>query len=199
MTVSAAPWNARSGEDADTYAILKGTLALSSNYTLNFVSNDFVINPLGVTVTAEPKSKTYGAADPALTYTYTPELVAGDSFSGALIREIGEDADTYAILQGTLALGDNYAITYTGNDFVINPLAVAISAEPKSKIYGAADPALTYTYAPELVTGDSFSGALVREAGEDVDTYAILKGTLALGETTRSPTRQMTSSSTHWR
>ena len=122
-----------------------------------------------MTVAAEPKSKIYGAADPALTYTYAPELVAGDSFSGALTREMGEDVDTYAILKGTLTPGDNYTITFTGNDFAINPLAVTVTAEPKSKTYGAADPALTYTYTPALVAGDSFSGALVREVGEDVE------------------------------
>ena len=110
------------GEDVDTYAILQNTLALNSNYTITYTANDFVISPLAVTVTAEPKSKTYGAADPALTYTQAPELVAGDSFSGALEREDGEDADTYAILKGTLALSSNYTLNFVSNDFVINPL-----------------------------------------------------------------------------
>src|SRR5205823_2888373 len=43
------------------------------------------------------------------------------------------------------------------------------------------DPALTYQItAGSLASGDAFTGALTREAGEDVSSYAIKQGTLAL-------------------
>ena len=41
-------------------------------------------------------------------------------------REPGEDEGTYAILQGTLALTTNYALTYVGADFTIT----AVGGEP---------------------------------------------------------------------
>jgi hypothetical protein len=59
------------GENVGTYAIGQGTLALNSNYALTFVGADLTINTRPVTATADAKSKTYGDADPALTYQIT--------------------------------------------------------------------------------------------------------------------------------
>ncbi|MGM9478958.1 MBG domain-containing protein, partial [Pedobacter sp. GSP4] len=168
------------GENIGTYAINKGTLALNGNYALTYVGADLTIGAKNITVTAAAKSKTYGDADPALTYTFAPALVTGDSFSGALTRAVGENVGTYAINKGTLALNGNYALTYVGADLTIGAKTITVTAAAKSKTYGDADPALTYTFAPALVTGDSFSGALTRAVGENVGTYAINKGTLAL-------------------
>ncbi len=133
-----------------------------------------------ITVTADARSKVYGAADPALTYTNTPSLVGGDSFSGALARAAGENAGTYAISQGTLALSANYTLTYVGANLTISPLAITVTADAQTKTYGDADPALTYTNSPALIGGDSFSGALARAAGENVGSFAITQGTLSL-------------------
>ena len=138
------------------------------------------VTPLAITVTADAQGKDYGDADPALTYTYTPSLVGSDTFSGSLSRAAGENVGTYAITQGTLALSGNYTITYVGANLTISPLAITVTADAKIKIYGDPDPALTYTYTPSLVGSDTFSGALSRVAGEDVGTYAITQGTLAL-------------------
>ncbi|MFC1226799.1 MBG domain-containing protein, partial [Pedobacter sp. BG31] len=113
---------------------------------------------------------TYGDADPALTYTFAPALVTGDSFSGSLTRTPGENVGTYAINQGTLALSSNYSLTYVGADLTISAKTITVTAAAKSKTYGDADPALTYTFAPALVTGDSFSGSLTRTPGENVGT-----------------------------
>ncbi len=168
------------GENVGTYAINRGTLSLSSNYSLTYVGADLTIGAKTITVTAAAKSKTYGDADPALTYTFAPALVTGDSFSGSLTRTLGENVGTYAINQGTLALSSNYSLTYVGADLTIGAKTITVTAAAKSKTYGDADPALTYTFAPALVTGDSFSGSLTRTPGENVGTYAINQGTLAL-------------------
>ena len=59
-------------------------------------------------MTADPKSKTYGGVDPALTYQVTTgSLVGADAFTGGLTRLPGEDVGSYAIQQGTLALSGN--------------------------------------------------------------------------------------------
>ncbi|WP_316795539.1 MBG domain-containing protein [Pedobacter agri] len=168
------------GENVDTYAINQGTLALNSNYTLTFVSANLGINAKSITVTAAAKSKTYGNADPALTYTFAPVLVTGDSFSGSLTRTPGENVGTYAINQGTLALSSNYTVTYVGADLTIGAKAITVTAAAKNKTYGDVDPALTYTFAPALAGADTFIGSLTRTPGENVGTYAINQGTLAL-------------------
>ncbi|WP_293785928.1 MBG domain-containing protein, partial [uncultured Pedobacter sp.] len=168
------------GENVGTYAINQGTLALNSNYTVTYVGADLTIGAKTITVTAAAKSKTYGDADPALTYTFAPALLTGDSFSGSLTRTPGENVGTYAISQGTLAVNSNYTVTYVGADLTIGAKSITVTAAAKSKTYGDADPALTYTFAPALVTGDSFSGSLTRTPGENVGIYAINQGTLAL-------------------
>jgi hypothetical protein len=73
-----------------------------------------------ITVTADAKYKDNGQPDPELTYQVTSGLLlADDSFSGALIRQPGEKAGTYPILQGSLSLPDYYAITYVHANFTI--------------------------------------------------------------------------------
>src|SRR3546814_6017818 len=83
-----------------------------SNYAITFEpdNNAFAVTPLAVTVTAAGKTKVFGTDDPALTYTFTPALIADDVFSGVLDREAGENTGIYAITQGNLSLGDNYEI-----------------------------------------------------------------------------------------
>ena len=79
-----------------------------------------VINPRPIAVAAQPKQKVVGATDPALTYVVTSgSLLAGDTFSGALVRDAGETVGVYAIRQGTLTAGPNYALTFTNSTLTI--------------------------------------------------------------------------------
>ena len=76
---------------------------------------------------------------------------------------------------------DNYK-TLTGSKTVkITAKPLTITAEAKSKVYGEADPTLTYTK-EGLLEGDAITGALARAAGEDVGEYAITQGTLSAGD-----------------
>jgi hypothetical protein len=79
-----------------------------------------------ITLTADAKSKTYGDADPALTYS-SSGLVGSDSLSGSLLRAFGENVGVYAITQGTLDAGGNYTISFTGANFTITPKALTSS------------------------------------------------------------------------
>src|SRR5439155_18649234 len=170
------------GEAVGTYAIQQGTLALSSNYQLTYVGANLTITARPITVTADAKTKVYGNTDAALTYQITSgTLVVGDSFTGALTRVAGEAVGTYSIQQGTLALSTNYVLTYVGANVTITKRPVTVTADAKSKVYGNADPALTYQITSgSLAFSDPFAGALTRAAGETVGTYAIQQGTLAL-------------------
>jgi hypothetical protein len=70
-------------------------------------------------VSGDNKTKFYGGADPALTYTVVSGLVAGDTaataLAGALSAPTGAatTGTTYAITQGTLASALGYNVTYT--------------------------------------------------------------------------------------
>ena len=191
-----------SGEDVGPYAITRGTLAIvdgsavnrESNYTISYVSNNFTITSRPITITANAgQTKVYGNADPLpFTYTVTGDgLATGDVFAGTLDRVSGEDVGPYAITRGTLAIVDgsavnkesNYTISYVPNNFTITARAIIITANAgQTKVYGAADPlSFTYTVTGDgLATGDVFAGTLARVSGEDVGTYAINRGTLAI-------------------
>ncbi|MBD1362329.1 cadherin-like beta sandwich domain-containing protein [Mucilaginibacter sp. ZT4R22] len=169
------------GQSIGTYAISQGTLALNTNnYTLNFTGANLTIGKKTVNVTADAKTKSFGDSDPALTYT-ADALASGDSFSGAITRAAGESFGTYAISQGTLAVSNssNYTLNFTGANLTINKKTINVTAAAKSKTYGDSDPALTYT-ADALIGGDSFTGAITRDAGESFGTYAINQGSLTL-------------------
>ena len=56
---------------------------------------------------------------------------------------------------------------------------ITVTAEPKSKVYGEDDPALTYHVNPGGLVGvDTLSGSLTRQVGEDVGIYVITQGTV---------------------
>ncbi|WP_170111331.1 MBG domain-containing protein [Mangrovibacterium marinum] len=171
------------GENVGDYAINQGTLTAGANYDLTYTGANFSITQKPITVTADAaQTKVYGEADPTFTYTVAPALVSGDAFTGELDRVAGENVGDYAINQGTLTAGANYDLTYAGNDFSITQKPITVTADAaQTKVYGEADPTFTYTFAPALVGGETISGELSREAGEDAGSYAITMGTLTAG------------------
>src|SRR5207245_5339733 len=169
-------------ENVGSDAIQQGTLTLSANYTLTYVAANLTISARPITVTADAQSKVYGNGDPALTYKITSgSLAFSDMFTGALSRVASENVGTYAIQQGSLALSGNYTLTFVGANLTITKRLLTVTADGKSKTYGDADPVLTYQITRgSLAFSDTFNGALSRVAGENVGTYAIQQGTLAL-------------------
>jgi hypothetical protein len=165
-----------------SYAIGQGTLSAGPNYAIAFAGALFRITPAPLMVTAANHSRLYGDPDPILGFAASG-LVAGDTVSsaltGALARAAGENVGSYAIGQGTLA-ALNYDIRFVGGTFSITPAPLDVVASPQRKTFGAADPLLGFA-ASGFRLGDtvaSLSGALVRDAGEDVGAYAIRQGTL---------------------
>ena len=132
------------------YAILQGTVtnANNPNYAITYVGANLTITTRPVTVTADAKTKVYGDADPALTFT-TSSLGTGVPITGALSRVAGETVagSPYAITQGTVtnANNPNYSITYVGANLTITVRPVTVTADAKTKVFGAVDPPLTVT------------------------------------------------------
>lgn len=141
-------------------------------------------------VKADEKSKVYGDQDPALSYQVSGQKLgenASDLVSGNLARTTGENVGSYDIHQGGVSsLSGNYRISYEGNLLHITPAQLEVTAHDQSKVYGDADPALSYSVSG-LKNGDNANGvlnggALLRESGENVrpQGYAIGQGNLAL-------------------
>ncbi len=172
---------AQATSNVGSYAITQGTLAASSNYALTYTAANLTITPAALSVTADALSRSYGAANPTLTYS-TAGLVNGDSLSGGLATAASATSSvgSYAIAQGSLAASSNYLLSYTGANLTITPAALSVTADALSRTYGAANPALTYT-AAGLLNGDSLAGTLATAASAtaNVGAYAITQGSLA--------------------
>ena len=175
-----------SGETVGGYSITPGGLT-SANYAITFNAGTLTIGKAPLTVTADAKSKVYGAADPAFTVAYSG-FVNGETSSaltGSLVltRATGENVGSYSLTPSGLS-GSNYSITYNAGNLSITKAALTIAATALTKVYGSADPALTFS-----INGLHFSdtsatvltGSLARTAGETVagGPYAITQGTLA--------------------
>ena len=121
-------WNYPAGfsnvKNVGTYTATITGLGVYNN-TKN--SEDLIITPKTLNVTANNMSKYYRDADPTFTYS-SSGLISGDGFTGALTRNTGDDVGTYAITQGTLSAGANYTINYTGANLTILAKNVSSSA-----------------------------------------------------------------------
>lgn len=123
-------------------AITTGNYRLSSD-PVTF----YGVRILPVTITVTPDAgqhKTYGKADPILTYTHS-SAVNGEvpAFDGVLARAAGEDAGSYAIHVGTLAckdegsfLAQNYTLEFSTDavNFTIDKATPTITAAASQKV-----------------------------------------------------------------
>lgn len=112
-----------------------------------------------LTITAQGKTKVYGAAMPVLTATYAG-FVNGDSpasldtpASIATTATAASAVGLYAIVASGAA-DANYAITHVNGSLSISAATLTITAGNASKVYGAANPLLTASY-NGFVNGDT--------------------------------------------
>ena len=177
------------GKEAGTYTVSYKVVGDKNHLDVAAQSIAVKIEKLAITVTAENKTSRVGQALAELTYTYTPELAAGDVFTGTLETKAHSDAaGSYSITQGNLALNENYTIDFhAGTYTVANKLAQSdfrFESIPSavSKTYGDPDfsagavgaaEGSTVTYessAPAVATMDGTGKVTILKAGSTVIT-----------------------------
>ena len=144
--------------------------AALDNYNVTYNTASFSITEASASVSPNAASKTYGAADPALTGTLSGFLAA-DGVTAAYSRTAGQTVggSPYTI-SGTLSPAGalaNYNITYNTASFTIAKANASVTANAASKTYGAADPAVTGTLSGFLAA-DGVTASYSRTAGESV-------------------------------
>jgi subtilisin family serine protease/formylglycine-generating enzyme required for sulfatase activity len=175
------------GENVGSYDILVGTLSAGPNYTLSYTGASLgitanTLSSSAINITA-PSSLVYDGTGKGHTasasgvsgFSYTYTGVSPTVYPSSATAPT--DAGTYSV--AVSSADANYSGSKTAN-FTITPMLVTITAADKTKVYGSADPTLTYT-SSGLVGSDSLSGDLTRTAGENVGSYDILVGTLSAG------------------
>lgn len=173
----------------------------TTEYTIVFTPTDtesygpvehtvkITVNKATLTVTANSQTKTYGDADPELSYTVTG-LKNGDTVAevlkGSLSREAGANVSEsgYDITQGTLTLTDGkgayYTISFTGAKLVIQKRRITVTPKAQTVyIDGAASSEANDAEASNILDGDKISEikisgdtASVTEAGKLTATGA---------------------------
>ena len=167
MVGGTAAWTTPAGtiSHVGTYGVTGGGIAsISKNYTINAVqaagiASARAIDPASLTVTANAQTRTYGAANPALTYGETG-LINGDTLSGSLATTAttASNIGSYAIGQGTLSAGANYTITYMAAQIAVTPASLTLTyvATPLNVVTDSALSGLTgQVSAAGLVNGDT--------------------------------------------
>jgi|GEM_PF-6392521 len=132
-----------------TYAI-NGSGLTAQNYTFDQAGGNvtaLTITARPVTILADAKSKTYGDNDPVLTYQVTSgNLVNGDTFTGTLVRDAGQNAGSYAIGKGTVSLSNNYNLTYQSANLLINKTLLTVTANNSARCYSVSNPIFGLSY-----------------------------------------------------
>uniref|UniRef100_UPI0040486508 MBG domain-containing protein n=1 Tax=Algoriphagus sp. TaxID=1872435 RepID=UPI0040486508 len=161
------------------------TITGAGNYS-GTKTQTFAIQPKVLTIRAVNATKIYGDANPSLSFTYSG-LVDGDteidqapSISTTATTTSG--VGTYRIIL-TGGSDSNYTLTRVEGVVEVTPASLSLKVNSATKIYGQADP--VYTYSLQGLKGADtegiLSGALTREAGEELGTYRISAGTISAG------------------
>jgi len=179
-----------SGTSGSTITLLGvGTCVINANQpgdtntgAAGQVSQNFTVNPRAITVTADAKTKVYGASDPTFTYSITTgSLVLGDALTGALTRAAGTDVGTYQIQQGALTTSNNpkYAITFSAADLTISRGTPTLSLTYPNSNVAILRPGATDT---PTVTTSSSAGSLTyaTSAASSICTVNSTSGVISL-------------------
>ncbi len=167
---------ATAGVVSSPYAIaigLSGVTGLNGYAIGSATAGTLTVTPRNITVTADSQSRTYGDANPALTWTVGGlGLVNGDTLSGALATSAttASNVGAYAITQGTLATSSNYDLTsFTPGTLTVTPRALTGSLATGSSTYGDALAPGAATFA-NLVAGDSVTATVAVDTSGNTST-----------------------------
>ncbi len=147
-----------------------------------------------LTVSAADASRFYGDANPMFMTSisgFLPGDGPGDLTGAAQLTTLATPTSSVGafaieIALGTLLSEQGYQLALGGPGILtITPRPITVTADNLSRIYGNANPALTFTVGGlGLVNGDQLTGALATAAGvtTGVGNVAITQGTLAASQ-----------------
>ncbi|MCO4294059.1 gliding motility-associated C-terminal domain-containing protein [Solitalea sp. MAHUQ-68] len=131
--------------------VITASGAASSNYTFVYQNGTLTVNKANLTVIADNKSKTYGAANPALTISYSG-FVNGENVSSLTSAATVSTNATAASGAGTYpitvngAASSNYMLIYQNGTLTIDKAVLTVNANNQQMCQGNSLPALTISY-----------------------------------------------------
>lgn len=139
---------------AGTHAITANGLTSPLGYAFTVSSGQLTVSKAALTVSADDKAKTYGDADPVLNasasplqlkYSDTLSVVAGLTLSAPTGSAATAGTHSISVSGGSAS---NYTITRVNGTLSVSKADLTVTADNKSKVYGDADPPLTYSLNP---------------------------------------------------
>ncbi len=119
------------------------------------------VTPTALTITADNQTTVYGATLPTLTASY-PGFVDGDTSASLTTQPTltttasagSHVAGSPYVIIASGAADSDYSISYMPGSLTVTPAGLTITANDQTKVYGAALPTLTASYAG-FVNGDT--------------------------------------------
>ncbi len=174
----------------NTVPVTPGTYTVTAvypgdnDYAPATATGTITIEKASLTVTVQPSTKVYGAANPAFTVSYQgfigndgPSSLSGQlSFTTSATTSSG--VGQYVVSVSGLS-SSSYNITFVTGTLSVTPAALTVTVNNASRVYGAANPAFTVSY-QSFVNNDgpgSLSGQLSfttsATASSGVGQYAV--------------------------
>ena len=153
--------------------VSKATSSISINNTYN---PGKIYDGTALAVPTESELTLTGAGYNDVTFTWYKGSVADANKLGSAPK----DAGTYYLVVSIADSDNTSGSSTTSGEIAISPAPLYVIANANSKIYGEADPTLTYQCI-DLVGLDILTGELSRTKGENVGDYAITRGSLSAG------------------
>ncbi|MFZ5502216.1 MAG: MBG domain-containing protein [Pseudomonadota bacterium] len=171
-----------------------GLYSDQQGFDISYLNGTLTINPKPLTASLVTAiSKIYDGTPSATLTTADYSLGGFVAGQGATVTQTlgsynSQNVLTASTVTAALSPGDfvagantllsNYVLPTTASGGgSITPAPLTVTANALGKVYGDADPFLSYN-APGLLGGDTLSGAQTRVAGENVGSYAISRGSL---------------------
>jgi autotransporter-associated beta strand protein len=149
---------AAGGTYALTPSLATGGTFSASNYNITYTAGALTVNKATLTVTADNKARVYGDNNPTLTYSITgyvnSENATSASITGAptisTTATAASNVNSYTItsVANNLAAA-NYQFSYADGTLTVNRRPVTVTADNQTRVYGEANPTLTYAVAAD--------------------------------------------------
>ena len=174
--------------------VLRNGIDVTAQYTITKVPGTLTINQRPVTFTGETATKPYTGSEQKITGITPDGLLSGHTYTGLTYSAKGTNVGGYdgtfsgtvKIMNGTVDVTGNYAVTKTPGKLTINPIEtpIVITADSNEKEYdGTAltDSGYTYTNGV-LVSGDVLTAVVegsqtdVGSGANKVASYKVMRG-----------------------
>jgi len=154
---------AQTNSPVGTYPISAGGQSAPGSYAIQYVAGSLTVLPAPLVVQANNASRAYGQTNPILSATLLGLVNDEDAsaLEGSLLitttAQTNSPVGTYPIVPSGLS-STNYSLTYSNGTLSVSAYALVVSANNRTRAYGAPNPTLTGTIAG-LENGDNITAA----------------------------------------